>query len=93
MEATLTIDFYPGDLAIEDAEAVFEVDKIDPDPSVGVFGGYWATLAHVPFGGISLTREQMIGAIGVRALCAIEETVSERITNDPQTHISEPETA
>lgn len=89
METAAPINIYTDDLSIEDAEAVFEVERIPSDPSVGARGGYWATLQHVPFGGTVMTREFLLLAIGVKALCKIEEDVSELISDDPRSYLTE----
>lgn len=93
MEVTTEIDIYPGDLAIEDAVAVFEVEFEQPDQSVGWDGGYYATLLRVPFGGTALTREQLLLAIGVKAMVQLERDVSDRINDDPHSYIYNPEAA
>lgn len=76
-----SIDLNPGDLSIENVPAVFALEREPADWSVGFAGGVWATLEYITLGGLSLSRDDVLRMVGMKALTTIEADISERLSN------------
>lgn len=76
-----TIDLYPGDLTLEDVPAVFALEQEPADWSVGFAGGIWATLEYITLGGLSLSRDDVLRMVGIKAVTEIEADISDRLSN------------
>ena len=82
---TGTLDLELDDTPIPEAVIEYDAEYHRAEPDVGIMHGSWGATCEIiswRIGGLHLTRDQLVLAIGESAVCALEENQQERAAQD-----------